>query len=156
MRNALWQTNHQLFSSRERLALVIESTGHEPAARGIYIDLFAFAWQSQPFATLPNDPAQLHRLVGADSAEWADLWPQISGSFEVEDGHLVNRRLQDEARKRDEFIRRQQANGAKGWRPSKNQGVSSGLPESARSTMLFSSVLTPAFPQAIHSPAQLE
>jgi uncharacterized protein YdaU (DUF1376 family) len=100
------------------------------AARGAYIDLLAFAWQSQPFATLPNDPAQLRRLVGADSAEWADIWPQISGCFEVEDGHLVNRRLQDEARKREEFIKKQQANGAKGGRPSKNPGHWSGFPQS--------------------------
>jgi len=76
------------------------------AARGAYIDLLAFAWQSQPFATLPNDPAQLRRLVGADSVEWADIWPQIGECFEVEDGRLVNRRLQDEARKREEFIKK--------------------------------------------------
>ena len=100
------------------------------AARGAYIDLLAFAWQSQTFATLPNDPAQLRRLVGADSAEWADIWPQISGCFEVEDGHLVNRRLQDEARKREEFIKKQQANGARGGRPSKIPGLSSGFPQS--------------------------
>jgi uncharacterized protein YdaU (DUF1376 family) len=97
------------------------------AARGAYIDLLAFAWQSQPFATLPNDPAQLRRLVGAESAEWADIWPQVQACFEVEDGHLLNRRLQVEARKREEFIQKQQANGAKGGRPNKNPGLSSGL-----------------------------
>jgi uncharacterized protein YdaU (DUF1376 family) len=115
------------------------------AARGAYIDLLAFAWQSQPFATLPNDPAQLRRLVGADSAEWADIWPQISECFEVEDGHLVNRRLQDEGRKREEFIKKQQANGAKGGRPSKNLGLCSGFPKSeanieARESFAVSSI----------------
>ena len=100
------------------------------AARGAYIDLLAFAWQSQPFATLPNDPAQLRRLVGADSVEWADIWPQISGCFEVEDGRLLNRRLQDEARKREEFIKKQQANGARGGRPSKNPGLLPGFSQS--------------------------
>jgi len=119
------------------------------AARGAYIDLLAFAWQSQPFATLPNDPAQLRRLVGADSAEWADIWPQISGSFEVEDGHLVNRRLQDEARKREEFIKKQQANGAKGGRPSKHPGLSSGFPQTeatneARESFAVSSIQSSA------------
>jgi uncharacterized protein YdaU (DUF1376 family) len=100
------------------------------AARGAYIDLLAFAWQSQPFATLPNDPAQLCRLVGADSTEWPDIWPQISGCFEVEDGRLVNRRLQDEASKREEFIKKQQANGARGGRPSKNPGLLRGFSQS--------------------------
>ena len=62
--------------------------------------------------------------------EWADIWPQIGGCFEVEDGRLVNRRLQDEARKREEFIKKQQANGARGGRPSKNPGLLPGFSQS--------------------------
>ncbi|MGC1646718.1 MAG: hypothetical protein WA741_12880 [Candidatus Sulfotelmatobacter sp.] len=41
----------------------------------------------------------------------------------------MNRRLQDEARKREEFVRKQQANGVKGGRPAKNPGLSSGFPQ---------------------------
>lgn len=64
---------------------------------GAYINLLARAWDSDPIATLPNDPAKLWKLAGARSLdEFQTVAPVVLAMFEEQDGRLVNRRLIEE------------------------------------------------------------
>ena len=64
---------------------------------GAYINLLARAWDSDPIATLPNDPSKLWKLAGARSlAEFEAVAPVVLAMFEDQDGRLVNRRLLEE------------------------------------------------------------
>lgn len=64
---------------------------------GAYINLLARAWDSDPIATLPNDPSKLWKLAGARSlAEFEVVAPVVLSMFEDQGGRLVNRRLLEE------------------------------------------------------------
>src|SRR5208283_5646432 len=64
---------------------------------GAYTNLLARAWDSDPIATLPNDPSKLWKLAGAKSlAEFDAVAPVVLAMFEELDGRLVNCRLLEE------------------------------------------------------------
>lgn len=61
------------------------------AARGLFIDLLAFAWDNHGLPTeLPTDPAMARRLFGVSTREWNTNWPRVRNQFEVRNGFLVN------------------------------------------------------------------
>ena len=65
-------------------------------ANGAYLILFMFAWDSNPIATLPSNPEQLRRIVGATVEEWNRIWPQIESKFSAypdDANKLYNERL---------------------------------------------------------------
>ena len=66
------------------------------AAQGAYINLLAVAWDSDPIATIPNQPKKLWKLAGATPDEWTLLEEEVLQNFEPfeeDPDRLVNKRL---------------------------------------------------------------
>ena len=61
------------------------------AERGAYIDLLAYAWQD---GGLPDDDAEIARLLQVSLRVWRTLAPRVRARFEVQDGQLINARLE--------------------------------------------------------------
>ncbi len=97
---------------------------------GAYTNLLARAWDSDPIATLPNDPAKLWKLAGARSlAEFEEVAPAVLGMFEEQDGRLINRRLLEETARLAvaENIRVEKARNAASARWGKNAQACSNI-----------------------------
>src|ERR1017187_9733668 len=52
------------------------------AAQGAYINLLAIAWDSDPIATLPNEPDKLWKLATAMPDEWGLIKDEVLENFE--------------------------------------------------------------------------
>jgi len=61
--------------------------------RGAWLELICSEWLDGP---LENDPAELASIVGVSAKEFARLWPGLDRCFELENGKLVNPRLERE------------------------------------------------------------
>lgn len=87
------------------------------AAQGAYINLLAFAWTSDPIATLPNEPTVLWKLAQATPAEWDEIKDSVLDNFVVFDedpSRLVNKRLRQVWLTLLEHSETQSARGKKG------------------------------------------
>jgi uncharacterized protein YdaU (DUF1376 family) len=76
------------------------------AAQGAYINLLAVAWDSDPIATIPNQPDKLWRLAGAMPEEWKVIKDEVLENFEPFDEdstRLVNKRLRRQWLELQEF-----------------------------------------------------
>lgn len=62
------------------------------AAQGAYLRLLWHAWRK---GSIPNDPAQLARMVGAREDEFAALWPEIEPCWTVRRDRLVQPHLEE-------------------------------------------------------------
>lgn len=66
------------------------------SGQGSYINLLAVAWDSDPIATIPNQPDKLWKLAGATPDEWRVVQGEVLENFEPFDEdptRLVNKRL---------------------------------------------------------------
>jgi uncharacterized protein YdaU (DUF1376 family) len=87
------------------------------AAQGGYINLLAIAWDSNPIATIPNQPDKLWKLAGATPEEWKVTKDEVLDNFEPfeEDStRLVNKRLRRQWLELKEFSEMAAARGNKG------------------------------------------
>jgi uncharacterized protein YdaU (DUF1376 family) len=82
-----------------------------PEAKGAYIDLLAVYWLEEG---LPADTNRLARLVGIAPAKFRRLWPMIEPCFQVEDGRLVQKRMEQERANQVRFRTLQRERGLKG------------------------------------------
>ena len=76
------------------------------AAQGAYINLLAIAWDSDPIATIPNQPDKLWKLAGAMPEEWELMQDEVLENFEPFDEdptRLVNKRLRRQWLELQEF-----------------------------------------------------
>jgi len=70
-------------------------------ARGLYREMLTAAWRFG--AELPNDHAQIRRLVVVTEEEWNRAWPRIAHYWHVVNDKLVNfqqQRIYQEAQAR--------------------------------------------------------
>lgn len=58
------------------------------AHRGLYREMLTAAWLLG--ARLPNDHADIRRLVGVDVKEWRALWPKVEPYWRVDGAWLIN------------------------------------------------------------------
>jgi uncharacterized protein YdaU (DUF1376 family) len=87
------------------------------AAQGAYINLLAIAWDSDPIATIPNQPDKLWKLAGAMPEEWGPIKDEVLENFEPFDEdstRLVNKRLRRQWLELKEFSEMAAARGNKG------------------------------------------
>lgn len=76
------------------------------AAQGAYINLLAIAWDSDPIATIPNQPDKLWKLATAMPEEWKVIKDEVLENFEPFDEdptRLVNKRLRRQWLELQEF-----------------------------------------------------
>ena len=87
------------------------------AGQGAYINLLAVAWDSDPIATIPNQPDKLWKLAGAMPEEWTVIKDEVLESFEPFDEdstRLVNKRLRRQWLELKEFSEMASDRGKKG------------------------------------------
>jgi uncharacterized protein YdaU (DUF1376 family) len=87
------------------------------AGQGAYINLLAVAWDSDPIATIPNQPDKLWKLAGAMPEEWGLIKDEVLESFEPFDEdstRLVNKRLRRQWLELKEFSEMASDRGKKG------------------------------------------
>jgi uncharacterized protein YdaU (DUF1376 family) len=87
------------------------------AAQGAYINLLAVAWDSDPIATIPNQPDKLWKLATAMPEEWKVIKDEVLENFEPFDEdstRLVNKRLRRQWLELKEFSEMAAARGNKG------------------------------------------
>ena len=89
------------------------------AERGAYIDLLAYAWQD---GGLPDDDAEIARLLQVSLRVWRTLAPRVRSRFQVQDGRLINARLEgvraEQAAYRERRANSGRSGAAKRWRNS--------------------------------------
>ena len=89
------------------------------AERGAYIDLLAYAWQD---GGLPDDDAEIARLLQVSLRVWRTLAPRVRSRFQVQDGQLINARLEgvraEQAAYRERRANAGRSGAAKRWRNS--------------------------------------
>jgi hypothetical protein len=76
------------------------------AAQGAYINLLAIAWDSDPIATIPNQPDKLWKLATAMPEEWKLIKDEVLENFEpfdMDPTRLVNKRLRRQWLELQEF-----------------------------------------------------
>ncbi len=81
--------------------------------RGRYITLLAYQWDK---GNIPKKRVGI--LLGF---EWVSASEQLREKFQEKDDYIFNERLEKEREKRQKFIEKQRANGAKGGRPRKGK-----------------------------------
>jgi uncharacterized protein YdaU (DUF1376 family) len=87
------------------------------AAQGAYINLLAIAWDSDPIATIPNQPDKLWKLADAMPEEWKVIRDEVLENFEPFDEdptRLVNKRLRRQWLELKEFSAMASDRGKKG------------------------------------------
>ena len=87
------------------------------AAQGAYINLLAIAWDSDPIATIPNEPDKLWKLADAMPDEWGLIKDEVLENFEPFDEdstRLVNKRLRRQWLELKEFSEMASDRGKKG------------------------------------------
>jgi uncharacterized protein YdaU (DUF1376 family) len=87
------------------------------AAQGAYINLLAIAWDSDPIATIPNQPDKLWKLATAMPDEWGLIKDEVLENFEPFDEdstRLVNKRLRRQWLELKEFSEMASDRGKKG------------------------------------------
>ena len=87
------------------------------AAQGAYINLLAIAWDSDPIATIPNQPDKLWKLATAMPEEWTLIKDEVLENFEPFDEdstRLVNKRLRRQWLELKEFSEMASDRGKKG------------------------------------------
>jgi len=87
------------------------------AAQGAYINLLAIAWDSDPIATIPNQPDKLWKLATATPEEWTLIKDEVLENFEPFDEdstRLVNKRLRRQWLELKEFSEMASDRGKKG------------------------------------------
>ena len=85
-------------------------------AQGAYINLLAVAWDSDPIATIPNQPDKLWKLAGAMPEDWKGIKDEVLENFEPFDEdstRLVNKRLRRQWLELKEFSEMAAARGNK-------------------------------------------
>jgi hypothetical protein len=55
-------------------------------ALGAYLNLLCTAWDSDPIATLPDDPEKLRRFAGASAEEWLPIKDEVMENFVAFEG----------------------------------------------------------------------
>ena len=86
-------------------------------AQGAYINLLAVAWDSDPIATIPNQPDKLWKLATAMPEEWKVIRDEVLENFEPFDEdptRLVNKRLRRQWLELQEFTEMASDRGKKG------------------------------------------
>lgn len=61
--------------------------------RGAWLELICSEWLDGP---LENDPVELARIIGVSAKEFRRIWPGLDRCFDLENGRLVNPRLERE------------------------------------------------------------
>jgi uncharacterized protein YdaU (DUF1376 family) len=87
------------------------------AAQGAYINLLAIAWDSDPIATIPDQPDKLWKLAGAMPEDWKGIKDEVLENFEPFDEdstRLVNKRLRRQWLELKEFSEMASDRGKKG------------------------------------------
>lgn len=87
------------------------------SGQGSYINLLAVAWDSDPIATIPNQPDKLWKLAGATPDEWRVIQGEVLENFEPFDEdptRLVNKRLRRQWLELQEFTEMASDRGKKG------------------------------------------
>jgi uncharacterized protein YdaU (DUF1376 family) len=97
---------------------------------GVYIRLLLWSWGNGP---LPVDELRLARIVGASEAEFRRLWQVVAEKWVRTDAGWINRRLEQQRARQQEFAERQAEGGRRGatrrWGGGgSNNGGPNGLP----------------------------
>jgi uncharacterized protein YdaU (DUF1376 family) len=83
--------------------------GWSVTARGVYRELLDCQWE---MGSLPGDPRELQRLIGATNAEWR-CWPQlVECKFPVGEDSRRRNQVMEEHRARSLGIRERNREGA--------------------------------------------
>ena len=89
--------------------------GMTAAERGFYIDLLAYTWRDHG---LPDDDAELARLLGITRRAWAAAAARIRPHFISINGRLTNTRQEEERHKLTERSQRAAASANRRWNKS--------------------------------------
>lgn len=84
-------------------AFMTSTRGWSVTARGVYRELLDAQWD---MGTLPAEPADLRRIIGATEVEWAEGWTRCASKFIPVEGGLQNPRLEEH---RADSLRRRSA-----------------------------------------------
>ena len=90
---------------------------------GIYIKLLCFCWLE---GSIPKNSSAIAKLCDETETAMAQLWPAISKCFEVsqlDDERLVNKRLDAERKKQQEFSDERKKAGKRGAKISWNHEI---------------------------------
>ena len=123
------------------------------AERGAYIDLLAYAWQDGGF---PDDDAEIARMLQVSTSVWRKLARRVRPRFEVQDGRLINARLEcvraEQAAYRERRANAGRSGAAKRWRNSgpDDDGNTTTEPLIEESTAID---LPSSLPSSRHGPA---
>ncbi len=121
------------------------------AAAGVYIRLMCHCWLSE---SLPNDPAVLAKMSGADDAEFAHVWPSIESCFtKNKRGRLVHPRLILERKKQDDYAKSQRTSGLRG--ASKRWGRHQDPIRVATQTPMAKNSSSSSFPSSFAFPSSI-
>lgn len=67
-------------------------SGMSNSSVGAYIKLLCFQWSNNG---IPHDPKKIKRIVSADNEkEFDEIWEEIKGKFQKEEGILKNKKLE--------------------------------------------------------------
>lgn len=111
------------------------------AEASLYRCLIDAQWLTGP---LPNDPRRLARIAKCDQATFDDAWPTVRTKFDIVDGCLINKRLEEH---RAEAMRRKltaAANGSKGGKASVKARLNRGLSDAQATVVAKSNPPSPS------------
>ena len=84
---------------------------------GCYMRLLCHAWLE---GSIPSEPVRLARILKVRHQTFLRLWPSLEPCFSLQDGRLVQKRMEQERYKQRERSETMSARGRKGGRPAKS------------------------------------
>jgi len=94
---------------------------------GIYLRLLLSEWVN---GELPNDERRLARIAGCSYQKFKKKWSKVECKFEIKNSvFLINKRLEREREKQDNYRKLQAEKGKLGGRPQKSRSFPGALTE---------------------------
>lgn len=109
--------------------------------RGLYLLALGLQWTEK---ALPNDAKSVRKALNYDRTTFAKLWPRVSTKFELFEGVLINRRLEEHRSKAIEIQRR---NAERATRAAHSRwDATSNAPSKANGMLRASNADAPSMP----------
>ena len=121
---------------------------------GIYLRLLLSEWVN---GELPNDEKRLARIAGCSYQKFKKRWFKVECKFEIKNnGFLINKRMEIEREKQDNYRKLQAEKGKLGGRPQKSRSFSGVLTEQKPNKSSSSSSSSSSLKIKDYSPTSLE